>query len=150
MDQFLDLTIPEPNSGCWLWVGGRRGRGYGGFYWYEDGKRCTDKAHRVSWRLHKGAIPEGKFVLHHCDNKMCVNPDHLYLGVHQDNIRDAVNRGQWKPHFGKANGMSRLNERAIRDIRSGRLSNSQFAEWYGVNRMTVWQIATGKTWRHVK
>lgn len=81
--------IPEPNSGCWLWIASVNNDGYG---FFGMGGR-TMSAHRASWILHRGAIPKGKYVLHKCDVRQCVNPDHLYLGTQFDNMRDASIRG---------------------------------------------------------
>lgn len=82
--------IPEPNTGCWLWTGSRCRDGYGNFY---DGSRVIG-AHRFSWSVHKGQAP-GKFhVLHKCDTPACVNPDHLKLGTHTDNMRDSRLKGR--------------------------------------------------------
>lgn len=91
-EAFERLYIPEPNSGCWLWVGGTRDkRGYGN--WIRQGFD-TRSAHRISWMMHKGPIPDGLHVLHKCDVTLCVNPEHLFLGTNQDNIDDKVRKGR--------------------------------------------------------
>jgi hypothetical protein len=84
------FSIPEPNSGCWLWTGSPVGIGYGriranGRHWL---------AHRASWRVHRGRIPRGRCVLHRCDTPACVNPDHLFLGSLKDNAQDALRKGR--------------------------------------------------------
>lgn len=77
-------------DGCWEWVGGVTSAGYGSF--------CADgefiNAHRFSWKLHFGPIPDGKHVLHKCDNRRCVRPVHLFLGTNDDNIRDRISKGR--------------------------------------------------------
>lgn len=89
MEAFEHKYIPEPNSGCWLWHGSCCRDGYGNFY---DGKRVIG-AHRFSWQAHKGVIPGGLHILHKCDTPSCVNPDHLFLGTHTDNMRDMTAKG---------------------------------------------------------
>ena len=101
-DRFEEQVQAEPNSGCWLWAGRLNEHGYGtttvthrtGVYrsWY---------AHRVAWLLHRGPIPKGLCVLHRCDNRACVNPDHLWLGTRRDNQRDMVKKGRSMEGSGK-------------------------------------------------
>lgn len=92
--RLLRHCIPEPNSGCWLWTGTLkkpvRGLGYGHFR--VSGK--TKVAHRVSWEIFRGPIPDGLCVCHKCDVSICVNPDHLFLGTRLDNIEDMVAKGR--------------------------------------------------------
>lgn len=83
-------------EGCWLWIGATRNSGYGQF-WEPQSNRPDAKnwtPHRFSWVLHFGQIQAGKCVLHHCDVKLCVRPDHLFLGTHTDNMADCKAKGR--------------------------------------------------------
>ena len=88
--RFNDNYLIDITTGCWIWMGYLNSGGYGSFY--VDGQLRS--AHRVSWELHYGPIPEGLNVCHHCDVPGCVNPDHLFVGTQKDNIRDALNKGR--------------------------------------------------------
>ncbi len=96
-DRFNEKWTPEPFSGCWLWTAGVMVGGYGQIFIrsLDDGRKKFDGAHRVSWRLFKGEIPEGMFVCHRCDTQSCVNPDHLFLGTAADNTRDSIQKGRF-------------------------------------------------------
>lgn len=88
------------SDGCWEWQGNRNNRNYGMSWYHPLGKKIP--AHRVSWLLAHGEIPEGMCVLHKCDNRPCVRPDHLFLGTHSDNTRDMNAKGRgFSLHRGK-------------------------------------------------
>lgn len=129
-------------DGCWEWRGvrvGRSGDGYGQIYM--SGKMVY--ANRVSWIIHRGEIPNGMFVLHDCDNKACVNPDHLHLGTNKQNMIEAAERG-FKS--------KKLNPQKIRNIRKlkGIKSALELSKSYGVGFSTIYDIWRGTTWSHLK
>ena len=87
--------IRQAENGCHEWTGCNR-RGYGTLCWREDGKPKMAYAHRLVWQMHYGPIPDGMFVMHSCDNKLCCNIAHLSLGTAKDNISDCIRKGrQW-------------------------------------------------------
>ena len=94
---------------CWNWIASEAGNHYGGFKF----RGQTTKANRVSWILHFGEIPKGMCILHKCDNKKCVNPDHLFLGTFADNNLDMMKKGRWKryaPMWNKGKKTGPLSE----------------------------------------
>lgn len=88
--RFFRHIITEPSTGCWLWTGQMMKSGYGQF---GIAAHVSDGAHRYSWRIHRGDIPQGMFVRHHCNVKLCVNPNHLYLATPKKNSMDAAKDG---------------------------------------------------------
>lgn len=92
--KLLDRCIPEPNSGCWLWLGYVKNSGYGSLSLREEGRTVTKTAHRWAYLLFRGELKDSDVVRHSCDNKICVNPDHLLVGDQKQNISDCISRGR--------------------------------------------------------
>lgn len=130
------------SNGCHEWQSTIKKDGYGQF-WYK-GKPC--KAHKVAYELCKGEVPKGLLVLHKCDNRKCVNPDHLYVGTQKDNVRDMFERGRWV-------GNSKLNAEKVREIRllwsQKNFSQTELAQKFGVKQPAIWKIISYRTWKHV-
>lgn len=104
-------------------------------------------AHRVSYTLYKGPIPEGLCVCHTCDERSCVNPEHLWLGTDADNVRDCKNKGRRVYLTGEAHGLSKLNDAQVQEIRSkiaAGQTQTQVAEEYGITQAYVSKIYRGK------
>lgn len=147
-----DGPIPAhcPQLGpCWLWTGGTRQRGYGSL----SGLR----AHRISWGIHFGPIPPALLVCHHCDNRLCVRPDHLFLGTHSDNSRDMVSKRRHRAAThpmprGSASNNSKLKEDQVvvilRRYTEGALQ-ADLARQFGVGQTTISAIVRRLTWRHL-
>lgn len=107
-------------------------------------------AHRVSWYLHHGEIPVGMIICHKCDNPPCVNPDHLFLGTHQDNIEDKCSKGRAGGGSmpGESNANAKLTEQQVLEIRKslGAISHAELARMYGVAKVTIDKISTRNIW----
>lgn len=112
-----------------------------------DKKR--DSAHRASYFLHFGEIPEGMHVLHKCDNRACVNPDHLFLGTCADNMADKAAKGRCNVRRGEGHYLSKLTKEQVLEIRASDAVQARLCEQYGVGPCTISQIKSGKRWRHV-
>lgn len=144
-------------DGCWEWTKSPASRGYGHFVW--ENRRLS--AHRVAYVMAHGEIPAGMFVCHHCDNRRCVRPDHLFAGYPRDNTRDMWHKGRngraAKPEAfadigrkGERNSRAKLTERDVRTIRALKaagISGQRLADFYGVNRATINDAAAGRKWK---
>lgn len=148
---------------CWQWTGRSLNRGYGSIQF----RGRVIKSHRGSYELSIGPIPRGMWVLHKCDNKLCVNPSHLFLGTRKDNVDDMMKKGRHRVPSGDAhtarlhpermyrgvqNTASKLDDDKVRSIRIMRSNGEHFrviAKRFGVSSRAIVLITQRKTWRHV-
>lgn len=144
-ERFHAAYTVAPN-GCWLWSTHVNARGYGRIW---DGSKVVS-AHRLSYELHSGPIPPGIFVCHRCDEPICVNPDHLFLGTHAENVADCKAKGRTRK--GIHHKSAKLTEDAVRMIREAiAIGDRQvdIGNRFGVSQKCVSMIKRGVTWSHV-
>lgn len=133
---------------CWIWTGSLTNSGYGPIRW----QCCPTLAHRMSWEIHYGPIPENMCVLHNCDNRVCVNPKHLFLGTHKDNTQDMIrkNRHGLQRYPGKTH-TAKLDWNRVYEIRhlyaEGKITMRQIAELFNVSYTTVNFIVNNRSWK---
>ena len=123
---------------CWLWTGFIDKHGYGRLM--KDGKDTG--AHRVAWFLHKGAIPDGMQVLHKCDVRHCVNPDHLFLGTHADNHLDKCDKGRVRR--GKEHWHYKISDEDVKLLRSLPFSKQSLAKIFGISESYANNLKYGR------
>lgn len=151
--RFWEKVTPGPFTDCWLWQGIVTVYGYG----ILSVNSVATPAHRVSWMLHFGPIPNGLFACHHCDVRNCVNPYHLFLGTPADNIHDMIAKGRkaiprHNPVKGENCPWAKLTTDdviAIRGLCIQGISQRIIGEQFGVSSGTVSDIACRRTWVHV-
>ena len=131
----------KKTSSCWLWTAGKFPDGYGVFQL--DG---AQRAHRVAYMLEHGHYPEN-LCLHHCDNRLCVNPEHLYDGTYSDNAVDREMRGRGKKNRGRAKLNFELAEEIREKYATGTTSQRKLAAEYGVAQVTIHEVVNGITWK---
>ena len=139
---FDDKVVREGE--CHVWTGAFWSNGYGRIYY--EGRDC--RAHRLSWEIaNERRVPDDMFVLHQCDNPACVNPKHLRVGTHSDNMRDRSRRGRHP--VGHQASQSRLTECDVMYIRDDPRPASEVARDYGVTAGCVYSVRNRRTWKHV-
>lgn len=154
----------DKSEDCWVWTASRDKDGYGGF---SLRPRARILAHRFSWTLHYGPIPDGMFVCHHCDNPPCVRPEHLFLGTHQDNVDDMFKKGRGKratgeshgTHtrptsrpWGERHGLHKITADEARAVRARVLMGEMqctVAAAFGISQTQVSRIMRGTRWKHL-
>lgn len=142
----LNALVDE--SGCWEWQGYIDKHGYG----KTSVNGYPVLAHRASWQSYFGDINDGLLVCHKCDNRKCVNPNHLFLGTPKDNFLDMFVKGRGQAVVGEKHGSAKLTENQVLDIRrrykAGAVQRS-LAKEYGVDPMAINKIVHNKSWRHI-
>ncbi len=137
----------KKTKSCWIWTGCIDPTGYGKFGFNHKSVRV----HRFVWQLVYGPIPKDKQINHHCDNRRCCNPKHLYVGTQKDNVRDQLRRGR-RNQRGELNNSVKLNENTVRLIKKHIVRGVKqdiIAEKFNIARTTVSAISTGRSWSWV-
>jgi len=142
-ERLLRRSKPGQND-CRQWLGNITENGYGRMRW--EGKR--ERAHRLAWIASNGPIPRDKFVCHKCDNPLCINVEHLFLGTHSENMRDMVVKGRHRrPDVtGLHNGRARLTPEQVAEIRQSQQRHKRLSEQYGVSVSHISAVKRGLVW----
>lgn len=153
-EERIRRMIQKDANGCWNWTGSTR-NGYGRLVIGSRtlGSRKSVSAHRLSHEVFIGPIPEGLEVCHRCDNRRCVNPDHLFAGTKQDNMDDRDAKGRNNPPKGEACRASRLTETdviSMRRLRASGWSYKALADRFDVSKKTAIQACKCQSWKHVE
>jgi hypothetical protein len=138
-------SVPIPECGCFVWTGTLSKRGYGKI----DVNGISYRAHRLAYELAYGPIPDGMVICHRCDNRACVNPAHLFLGTHADNIADRDKKGRNRQLFGAEQGHAKLTDADVLNIRADQRTHVEIAKDYGVTWRNIGRIKRGETWKHL-
>ena len=134
-----------PNGDCHVWLGRTTGDGYGQI----DVARKKVLAHRYAYELANGSSAGELCVCHRCDNRLCVNPAHLFLGTHAENMADMAVKGRARPALGERHNSAKLNEADVRRIRKDTRSAAAIARDYGVSDVAILLVRARKTWKSV-
>ena len=147
--RFWELVDKRSSDQCWLWRGKVLNTGYGQMRVMGSQKKA---AHRLSYELAYGPIPDGMCVCHSCDNRACVNPTHLWLGTIADNQQDMAEKGRADRRPGELHPLHKLTDDAVRIIRV-RVKNGEsrktIANDFDVSKQTISDIVRGRRWGHV-
>jgi hypothetical protein len=145
-DRIEDKISPEPNSGCWCWLGGVDKDNYGRAW---DSRLQRDaKAHRLVYELLVGPIPADRQLCHTCDNPYCVNPEHMFVGTNLENCEDCKAKG--RNNVGVRHGSSKLSEAEVISIRASSDPARKLAAEMGISLATIYHIRSRRVWKHLE
>jgi hypothetical protein len=151
LERFFDRVEMVPEAGCWIWMGCIIGRRLKHQYGLFNSGRGNVLCHRFSWEIHNALeVPYGMHVLHRCDVTCCVNPYHLFLGTHQDNMRDMRAKGRGRGQPGTTNSKNKLSNKDVEFIREERrrgVTCEVLADNFGVVHSTISRISAGRGWK---
>lgn len=136
----------DKSGDCWMWTGSLTEKGYGAFTAEIDGHKFW-RAHRFAWFLNNGPILWDQQVLHTCDQRACVNPDHLFLGTNAENMADKVAKGRHKP--GEQHHNAKLTDEKVKYILSSPKNAMELSKELGVHNSQIYRIRKGERWSHV-
>lgn len=133
----------EKNDGCWEWRGITWATGYGRFHFANK----DWKAHRLAWSLYVGSLKKEDCLLHRCDNRLCVNPDHLFIGTRADNNLDKTKKNRQSK--GEMVNTAKLTNEKVKEIRASSESTAELSEKYGVSYDHINKVKRKEVWKHV-
>jgi hypothetical protein len=144
-EKFSKYFVINSNTKCWEWTRACTKNGYG--ITYIGSKQIV--AHRFAYLYSVGIIPKNKFVCHHCDNRKCVNPDHLFLGSALENSRDMVKKG--RVVFGERHSRAKLTKENVKEIRTlaGKILQKELGKRFGVQQSNISKIVNKIQWTEV-
>jgi len=140
--RFWDKVVKT--EGCWEWAAAKDSSGYGRFH-VRVGK--LEGAHRFSWELTHGPIPSGLSVLHRCDNRRCVNPGHLFLGTHAENMQDMKAKGRAAVETAHRTKLSRQEVDQVRQLAAQGYLQRHIGDQFGISQKQVSRIVSGENWK---
>lgn len=152
-DRFDENWELNEVTGCWEWIGSVTDINCGGGYGRLKIKGKMRPAHRISYLLHKGEIPDNLFVCHTCDNRKCVNPDHLFLGTHSENMQDMLKKGRDNYVRGEKVKHSKLKTHEviqIKEMLADGWRGRDIARCFGVDERLISNIKHNRIWAHIK